>query len=255
MTDQNSRLEIATLVHVALLGVFSAWAFGGGAGWAVTTLSIIGSLAPLITWVAIQKRRSAGQPTLGPLLALWPLLGFNALILLGTYQPSLRIATIEGAQVFVPRNDLSVWPSSARPDLALTQLWLFDAIVLSCFNLLLAIRHRRSLRTLLLILAANALLLAIFGSFQKFSGATGLFFGRVHSPNTSFFASFIYHIHWGAFVVLILAVSLGLLFNLRPWFGYRDFWHSPALAAVVAIFFLAVTIPLMVATVRLPAAP
>jgi len=244
VTDKNSRLEIATWVHVALLGVFSEWAFGGGARFAVTTLSLVGSLAPLITWSAIHERRAAGQRTLGPLLALWLLLGFNALVVLGTFQPSLRIATIEGAAVFVPRNDLTAWPSSARPDLALTQLWLFDAIALSCFNLLLTIRHRRSLRTLLLILGANALVLAVFGSLQKFSGATGLFFGRVHSPNTSFFASFIYHNHWGAYVVLMLAVSLGLLFSLRPWSGYRDFWHSPALAAVVAIFLLAVTIPL-----------
>jgi len=244
VTEQNSRLEIATLVHVALLGVVSTWAFGGGADWAVTLLSIIGSFAPVITWFAFQKRRSAGQRTPGALLALWPLLGFNTLVVLGTFQPSLRIATIEGARIFIPRDDLTVWPSSARPDLAFTQLWLFDAIALSCLNLLLTILHRRSLCTLLLILGANALLLAIFGSLQKFVGSTGLFFGRVHSPNTSFFASFIYHNHWGAYVALMLAITIGLLFSLRPWSGYRDFWHSPALAAVVGIFFLAVTIPL-----------
>ena len=120
MTEQNSRLEIATLVHVALLGVVSTWAFGGSADWAVTLLSIIGSFAPVITWFAFQKRRSAGQRTPGALLALWPLLGFNTLVVLGTFQPSLRIATIEGARIFIPRDDLTVWPSSARPDLALT---------------------------------------------------------------------------------------------------------------------------------------
>jgi O-antigen ligase len=239
-----SRLEFATAFHVALLGAFSSWAFGGGVGWAVSAISVIGSFAPLLTLATLRERRAVGAPMSTALHALWPLLGFNALIVLGTLQPSLRIGFIEGGNVFVPRSDLSLWPNSARPELALKALWLFDAIVLSCFNLLIAIRHRRTLRTLLVVLAANILLLAVFGSVQKFCGATGLFFGRVASPNFSFFASFIYHNHWGAFAVLMLAVCLGLLFSLRPWSGYRDFWHSPALAAVVAIFFLAVTIPL-----------
>jgi O-antigen ligase len=239
-----SRLEIATVLHVALLGVFATWAFGGGTTWAVSALSLIGSLSPLIALAALRERQLAGQSSWRTLNLLWPLLGFNALVLFSTLQPSLRIAFIEGAHVFVPVNTLSSWPSSARPELALQALWLFDAIVLSCFNLLLAVQHRRTLRTLLIVLAANALLLSVFGSIQKFVSTKGLFFGHVTSPNTSFFASFIYHNHWGAFAVLMLAVCLGLLFGLRPWSGHRNFWHSPALAAVVAIFFLAVTIPL-----------
>jgi len=239
-----SRLEIATAFHVALLGVFASWAFGGGTDWAVSALSVIGSFAPLLTLAALRGQRATGSPSWAVLHALWPLLAFNAVVLLGTLQPNLRVAFIEGSHVFVPRNDLSVWPSSARPELALKALWLFDAIVLSCFNLTLTILHRRTLRALLFVLSANTLLLAVFGSIQKFSGATGLFFGRVASPNASFFASFIYRNHWGAFAVLMLAVCLGLLFSLHPWSGYRNFWHSPATAAVVAIFFLAVTIPL-----------
>ena len=244
MNAAPSRLETATLFHVALLGVFSAWAFGGGADWVVSTLSVIGSFAPLIALAALRERRAAGLPPTTTLHLLWPLLGFNILVLLGTLQPGLRTAFIEGTHVFVPVNDLSPWPVSARPALALKALWLFDAIVLSCFNLLIAVHHRRTLRQLLIVLAANALLLAIFGSVQRFVHATGLYFDRVPSPNITFFASFIYHNHWGAYTVLMLAVCLGLLFGLRPWSGYRDFWHSPALVAVVAIFFLAVTIPL-----------
>ena len=244
MNTGATKLEIITALHVAVLCMFSSWAFGGGAEWARFAICITGSLAPLITLSSYRERRAAGHRPAGMLHALWPLLAFNLLVLIGTLQPSLRIALIEGGNVFVPCNDLSFWPSSARPELALKALWLFDAIVLSCFNLLLTIRHRRTLSTLLLILATNALVLAIFGSIQKFVGTTGLFFGRVASPNTSFFASFIYHNHWGAFAVLMLAVCLGLLFSLRPWSGYRDFWHSPALAAVIAVFFLGVTIPL-----------
>jgi len=232
------------MVHVILLVVFSSWAFGGGAGWAKTAICISGSLAPLITIAALKDFRLGGHPLVKPLLPLLPLVGFNLLVLISTFQPSLRTTVIEGGQVYLRCNNLSFWPSSARPVLALQALWLFDVIALSSYNLLLAIRHRSTLRGLLFALAANALALSVFGSLQKFAGANGLFFNQVPSPNPSFFASFIYHNHWGAFVVLMLAVSLGLLFSLRPWSGYRDFWHSPALASVMAIFFLAVTIPL-----------
>lgn len=244
MSPVRSKLEILTALHLALLGVFASWTFGGGSDWSVTAISCIGSLAPLLTLAALRERRADKIPSATTLYLLIPWLIFNLLVFLSLLHPSLRIVTIEGGSVFAPRGDLSAWPCSARPELALKELWLFDAIYLSAFNLLLAIRHRRTLRELLLILAANALLLGVFGSFQKFSHASGLFFGLVPSPNPTFFASFIYHNHWGAFAVLMLSVSLGLLFNLRPWSGYRNFWHSPAVAAVVAIFFLGVTIPL-----------
>ena len=244
MSSEYSLPEKITAFHLALMGVFAAWAFGGGVDWAITVISVLGSLAPVITLLALRERRTAKLPSSTTLYLLIPLLGFNALVLLGIMQPALRVVTIENSSVFIPRSDLSAWPCSARPEFALKELWLFDAIVLSCINLLIAIRHRGILRTLLLVLVANALLLSLFGSFQKFTNASGLFFGQVPSPNSTFFASFIYHNHWGAFVVLILSVCLGLLFNLRPWSGYRDFWHSPALVTVVAIFFLAATIPL-----------
>jgi len=163
------RLEPLATLHVALLGVFASWALGGGAPWVTATLSVVGSFAPLITLAAIRERHASGLKPTPILHTLWPLLGFNVLVLLGTLQPSLRIAFIEGAYVYIPRNDLiSFLPSSARPELALKALWLFDAIFLTCFNLLLAVRRTRTLRILLLALAGNALALAVFGSLQNF---------------------------------------------------------------------------------------
>lgn len=237
-------LEKLTLWHLVTLVGLATWLFGGGSTFAYNAICIIGSLAPLITIASLIDRRSTGRSYAKPLLLLIPWLGFNAFVLISTLQPSFRVATIEGGQVFIPRNDLSSWPSCARPELALQELWLRNAIILSAFNLLIAVRHRRTLHYLLSILAVNALVLAVFGSIQKFVSAPGIFFGRVSSPNSTFFASFIYHNHWGAFMVLMIAACLGLLFSIRPWSGYRDFWHSPAIAAVVAVFFLVVTIPL-----------
>lgn len=244
LSFSSSTLEKLTLWHLALLGIFSSWALGGGSSFARDTICILGSFAPLITIASSIERRATGRSSIKLLLLLVPWLGFTALILISTLQPSFRIATIEGGQVLIPRNDLSTWPSCARPGQALREIWLLNAIVFSAFNLLIAIRHRRALRALFFVLAANALVLAVFGSIQKFTSAPGIFFGEVSSPNSTFFASFIYHNHWGAFTVLMIAICLGLLFSVRPWSGYRDFWHSPAIAAVVAIFFLSVTVPL-----------
>lgn len=244
MILRTSKIEALTLLHVATLGVIATWFLGGGSAPARFALCSLGSLAPLLTLAGLNERRAKGEPVFRPLLPLIPWFGFNAIVLIGLLHPSLRAATVEGITVFIPNATPTGWPDSARPDLALPELWVLNAIVLTAFNLLINVRHRSTLRTLFFILAANALILAIFGSFQKFVDSPGLFFGQIASPNTTFFGSFIYHNHWGAFIVLILSICLGLLFSLRPWSGSRDFWHSPALAAAVAIFLLALTVPL-----------
>jgi O-antigen ligase len=101
-----------------------------------------------------------------------------------------------------------------HPAVSLEHLWLFDAAYLSGFNLLLAVRRRRSLRGLLLFAAANTVLLAVFGTFQRLMSA-GLFFGAVAAPNPRFFATFIYGNHWSAYVALWFTVSIGLVFHYQ----------------------------------------
>ncbi|MFT3867262.1 MAG: O-antigen ligase family protein [Nibricoccus sp.] len=244
MTLRTSKIETLTLLHVVVMGVLATWFLGGGSYSARLTLCVIGSLAPALLLAGLIDRRARGEPFFRSLLPLIPWFGFNIIVLLGLLHPSFRRATVEGITVFIPNATAGGWPESARPDLAVLELWLLNALILTPFNLLINVRHRSTLHTLFFILAVNALILAVFGSFQKFVDASGLFFGAVASPNTTFFSSFIYHNHWGAFVVLSLSICLGLLFSLRPWSGSRDFWHSPALAAVVAIFLLALAVPL-----------
>jgi O-antigen ligase len=100
------------------------------------------------------------------------------------------------------------------------------------------------LRSVLLVLGGNAVALAVFGTFEKLSGAGGLWFGLVPSPNPKFFSTFIYHNHWGAFTLLNTAVCLGLLFHHVRRGGQRDIWHSPVLLGALATLLLAATIPL-----------
>jgi O-antigen ligase len=225
--------------------IATTWAFGGNIASARLPLSLIGSIGILITFAAFRERHRANStPASRSLRWLLPLLGYNLLVIASTTQPLFRTAFVEGTDVFIPRPDASAWPGTIRPRETLLQLWLFNALFLPAFNLALVVRSRRVLRQLLALAALNGVALAIFGSLQKLSGASGLFFGAVPSPNKTFFASFIYHNHWGAYAVLTLGACFGLIFHQIREGNHRDFWHSPAFASTVAALLLAASIPL-----------
>ncbi len=243
---RKPSLELLAAIHAALVVIVASWSLGGNIAWARPALTVLGSLALPITVAAIVSRLGSNNsgPSLRALHFLWPLLGYNALVLTSTLQPAFTAGIIYGAEVLVPISPLTAWPCSAQPAETLRQLALLNALILPAFNLLLCVRTRRTLRTLLLTLALNALVLAIFGTLQKLTHAPGLFFGAVPSPNKTFFASFIYHNHWGAFVLLMLAAALGLVFHHALRTGSRDFFHSPAFLGLVAALLLAATAPL-----------
>jgi O-antigen ligase len=237
-------LETVTLVHVGALVILGAWAFGGNADWSRTLLSWLASLGGLITLTALQSAGARKEGGLRPLRWLWPLAAVNALVFASAFNPSFR-EVIDGTKVFYVQGAANPhFPSSARPLLSFAQLWFFDGVYLSCFNLALIVRQRRALRGLLLVLSANAVALAVFGTLQKLVGATGLYFGLQKSPQIFYFSTFIYHNHWGAFIVLMTAASLGLIFHFARRNDARDFWHSPAAGGLMGIVLLAASVPL-----------
>jgi O-antigen ligase len=237
-------LETTVLFHVGIFFAFATWAFGGNADWVRTILAWWGLLGAGIIPVALATdRKRINFSRLGWLI---PLALFNILVVVSAQTPGLRVLEAGTQTFYAVDTAIPLWrPSAAVPATSLRALWLFDGIFLSCFNMAWAVRRRRALRNLLLFCAGNALVLAIFGTVQKLSGATGLFFGLVHSPQVHFFASFIYHNHWGSFTVLMLGVCLGLVwhFGLRQE-GKRNVFHTPAFGGLVAILFLAATAPL-----------
>jgi len=238
------RLELVTLLHVAVLVVFTTWDFGGETDLARGGIEWWGSLAGLIT-VGVCLYRIARHHRLPLALRwLWPLAVFDALVLAAVLNPSLTRAVVGGADAWVLAGAKAWWPSSARPDAALHALWQFNAIYLTCFNLALVVVHRRVLRALLVLVTANALLLAVFGTFQKLAGAPGIYFGWQSSPNATFFGTFIYHNHWGAFMLLSVAAALGLMFYYARPEARRERRHSPALFGLVAVIFMAAAVPL-----------
>ncbi len=237
-------LEWATLSHVTTLMLALTWGFGGGAEWMRVYFGWFAALGALLTLRAVFDQERWRDGRLRALHWLWPMVAFNVFVLAGTLNPSLKELNFDGEIVLAHTGARSGWPSSARPQLAWPALLLFDALWLACFNVALIVRQRRALRGLVLILVTNTLILSVFGTVQKLAHADGIYFGTVKTRQTYFFASFIYHNHWGAFVLLILAACLGLISHHARRVDARNFFHSPAFGGLIAVFFMAATIPL-----------
>ena len=255
MTESSPRhhrslrlsLEKIVLAHLLLLIVGISWAFGGQIGWARQALLVWGTIGiGLFIYVLAQTwRDNRPEARRKALVHLWPLALFDIATGLSCFNPSFQSFLSHGELYFKLSTPPHAWlPSSARPDLTWRELWQFNAIVLSGYNLMLAVRSRRSLRSFLLLIAANSVLLAIMGTFQRLLGATSPWFGLVQTSQNYFFSTFVYHNHWGAFTLLIAGACIGLLFYFWQRGGDRDLWHSPVLAGAVATLLLAATIPL-----------
>ena len=76
--------------------------------------------------------------------------------------------------------------------------------------------RRRTVQLFLMVLAGNGVALAIFGIAQRLLHAPKIFW-FFPSPNESFFSSFIYKNHAGAYLVLALVLSTGL----AAWYYLR----------------------------------
>ena len=135
-------------------------------------------------------------------------------------------------------------PSAAIPANALRSLWLFLGIYFSAFNITLALTSRRMIRLVLAASVSNALALSVFGTVQKLTGSTGIFFGAFKSPQDYFFASFVYDNHWGAFIVLATAACVGLVLRYVSGSRGEGFLRGPSLSGVVVTAIIGVSVPL-----------
>ena len=238
-------MEKLVLFHVGAFVVFTAWAFGGQAPWARQVIAWWGTAGMLLfLYASVTQRRSAESKLHPALRLLWPLWLYDLLVIVSYFNPAFVEITVEGSRSFMVGDPITWLPTAARPALAARELWQFNGIVLSAFNLMLVLTRRSQLRAILYLLAGNAVVLAVFGTFQKLVGAKGLWFGLVDSPQPRFFSTFIYHNHWGAFTLLNTGICLALLFHAQRRGGHRDIWHSPVLLGAVATLLLAASVPL-----------
>ncbi|WP_438482680.1 O-antigen ligase family protein [Oleiharenicola lentus] len=244
-SQSSSPLETLVLVHFCTLLIFTSWAFGGQAPWARQVIAVLGGVGVVLFIIACLTR-DAGHESgwKAALRLLWPLWIYDVIVIISCFNPSFREIGLPGDESLAMIDPISWLPSAARPKLAARELWQFNAIVLSCYNLYLMLPSRRAVRKVLLTISINAVVLAVFGTFQKLIKAKGLWLGLVPSPNDKFFSTFIYHNHWGAFTILNTTACLALLFYFLRRGGHRDIWHSPLPLGLMATLLLAISVPL-----------
>jgi O-antigen ligase len=220
------------------------WAFGGNADWVRTPISIWGSAGILLAIVMLGAPAARSRVMPGIVGWGWPVLALNAVVALSCLTPGFRELTSGTGRYLMPvRVDWWV-PSAARAGVALRALWLFDGIYFSCLNIAAAVRSRGTIRVILAAAVGNALALSVFGTVQKLLASPGIYFGAVKSPQVHFFASFVYDNHWGAFIVLMSGMCVGLILRYAHGTRGRGFFQGPALTGFVALCLMGVSVPL-----------
>jgi O-antigen ligase len=237
-------MERLAATQVVLFIVGASWAFGGNADWVRPPLCAWGSLGIALALAAVCVRTRSDGRLPSAAHWVWPVAGLNAVVLASGLFPGFRTLALDGDTLLLPVRAPWWEPTSTVYPVSLRALWLFDGVYFSCLGLALCVHRRRTLRIVAAAVCANAVALAVFGIIQKAVGSTGIYFGAVASPNTAFFASFVYDNHWGAFMILMCCACIGLTLRYARGIKGWGFLHGPALAGFVGASLLAVSVPL-----------
>jgi O-antigen ligase len=236
-------MELAVAAHVAIFVVGVSWAFGGNADWVRTPISMWGSVGIALSLALLAGRGARGRIIAGTIPWALPIVALAAVIAASCLTPGFRHFAFGKDTLMMPvRVDWWI-PSCTQRETALRALWLFAGIYFSCLNIALAVERRHVIRFLLAVAVGNAFALSVFGTVQKLAGSTGIYFGAVKSPQTYFFASFVYDNHWGAFAILMLGACTGLILRYAHGTRGEGFFHGPAFAGLVAACVIASSIP------------
>ena len=236
--------ELAVTIHLAVLFLGTTWMFGGASPLARTLISWWGSLGILLLVIGLGDKNLRKDVNTKSLVFMVPAVLLNLLVFLSCHTLNFRAVDWDSQTYLVKEATSYLVPSTVSTSDSLRSLWLFDGIYFSCLNLVLGINLRRVLRNLLFLLAANASALAVFGTFQSLTHADGLYFGVVKSPQTHFFASFVYHNHWGAFAILSLCVGLGLIVREYRRASTEELLKSAHSLVLIGLVLITVSIPL-----------
>ena len=232
------------IFHAFLVAAAAAWMFGGKIWWAKPILCVLATPALALTlWEFLARRRRPDPEACAVFRWLLPMVILAGLVLASTALPNLVPRRFGPDTVWVVRPLTDFVPSAADATRALRELWLMLGLYLTGFNLFACVRSRHALRSLMLALAANGLVLSVFGTLQKLL-RLDIFFGLEKAPHPAFFSTFVYHNHWGAYIIGLTSVALGLVFHYAARVRARDFWHTPACGGLLAAFLMAATVPL-----------
>lgn len=242
-TPPHERLA---LTHAALVVIASAWMLGG-----IGTLGewiVAGLAAPAfaLLFAETRVRIRAGDREGVFRLARWgaPLLALAVFVIISALNPSHREAFLYDGYVLRPVPHITWLPSSANPAGSIRLLACFGSLAATGLSLAFCVQSRSALRTLMLILSLHALVLAVMGTLQSQTNATGPVFGTVPAVNSAWFATFLYHNHWGAFAVLHVAITLALIFYSLRRPPVRGWLHGPGPLLAIVAATIAATAPL-----------
>lgn len=238
--------ERLALVHAGLVVIVSAWLLGGMGPigeWIVAALAAP-SLALLIS--EARARRAAGDRSGCRRMLRWaaPLICLALWVVVSALNPSHRPAFIYDSYVLRPVEHIRWLPASANPAGSLRILACLGGLAATGLALAFCVQSRRALRGLILVLSLHALALAVLGTLQHQTGATGPFFGAHPKVNDAWFATFLYHNHWGAFAVLHAAATLGLVFHSLRHPPARGWHQGPGPLLALVSLLIAATAPL-----------
>ncbi len=218
MHPAEKRVVAAVGLHL----VFLSWALGGmppWTQWISLGLSAIGFILALLPRNYTEDQTSGNEFR----LIMWPKLFKFPIFWLGAALLGL-VATQALNPAWQYQTDGKGWWMTAIPHVGWLptgveapflkwnqwrMLVFYSAAWLTVCTIWIGLTRRRSVQALLFILAGNGLLIGVFGLAQRLLG-NGKIFWFYESPNPSFFSSFIYKNHGGAYLLLGLAVSSGL---------------------------------------------
>lgn len=214
--------ELLVLWVVGAHLVFLPWALGTmwpWAQWVSLAFAVVAFALALLPRTYTEEHTGAAPfrlhtwPKLVKFPVFWIGLALLGYVVLQALNPAWSYET-DGKSWWMRRLD----PNSMLPRgvVAPFQKWnqwrmlvIYTSGWLTVCTIWVAFTRRRTVQLLLMTLGLNGLLLAVFGVAQRLLGADKIF-GFVTSPNASFFSSFVYKNHAGAYLLLTLAVTCGL---------------------------------------------
>lgn len=206
-SSRSRRAGHLAVLHAGLLVGFLTWRYGGMEPVARSVAQWLVLPAPILTvfaWLhARPEHRRRFQWIAVPLALL------TVLVVAGFFNPSMRWVDAWGSSSLVPIPHANGWPSNPYPEVTSLDYGLNLGLALVGLNLMLARPSRHWLRGLIAGIALNTAALAVVGTFFKLTKATAIL-GVTASPNPSFFATFVYHNHWGAIALLGAAAAAGM---------------------------------------------
>ncbi|MBI5770144.1 MAG: O-antigen ligase family protein [Verrucomicrobia bacterium] len=254
-------MERALLWVISLHLVFLPWALGGMRVWAqwislgFGAVSLVLALFPR-NYSEEETGSEAFRLVMWPKLVNFPLfwlgLAMLAYVAIQTWNPAWVYVT-DHKSWWMQRVTSTPWLPAGVSGVpfAMWGPWRMFIIYAATWMTVCAVwvgfTRRRTVRTLLIVVAANGLALTGLGLAQKLL-PNGRMFWFFESPSPTFFASFIYKNHGGNYLNLVLAVTCGL----AAWYylrGLRRLEKSNP-SGVFAFFAMCIAIAIVVSYAR-----